>query len=85
MSDLFGDLGNFGALINALGGNPGGDAGSVFPASDAEDFRKGATQIPGQVTDLRREGRTVTFVQPDRSISSTWYWQLPNGSRIEHP
>jgi hypothetical protein len=81
---IFDDLGAFGALVNALGSNPGGDAGSAFPESDSKDLRNGAKWIPDEVTDLRRAGKKVIFHQPSLVDQKTWYWNLEDGTRIEH-
>lgn len=74
----------FATLTNAMGNNPGGDAGSIIPESDARDMRNGAEWIPSEVTDERRAGKTVTFTQPT-SDSNTWYWTLSTGEVIKHP
>lgn len=63
----------FGALISAMNNN-------LFPASDAEDFAKGADWIPGKVTDARRAGEQVVFVQDD----GPWYWRFADGSTVRH-
>lgn len=74
-------MATFGLLVNRMGG--GGDAGQIFPASDADDMSRGARFIPGEVTDERRAGRTVRFVR-DCTSACCWYWQLENGDRIYH-
>ena len=74
------DLAGFGMMISALGG--GGDRGNPFPASDADDFGKGARYIPGEVTVARRAGQVVTFVK--NCGPCCWYWEFPDGKRIYH-
>ena len=70
-----------GAMLNAMGG--GGDRGNAFPASDAADFESGAQFIPGEVTQARRIGRPVKFVQAC-SGRCCWYWEFASGRRIYH-
>lgn len=81
MSD-FGGIGpgDFGALVNMMSG--GGDRGNIFPQSDADEMRNGARFIPGQVTEARRRGETVTFTQ--ECGKCCWFWELPDGTRIYH-
>ena len=67
-----------GFLTNAIGG--GGDRGQSFPRSDAEDLSRGLRFIPGEVTDARRKGERVEFVN-ECSHPRCWYWQFPDGSR----
>lgn len=74
------ELGAFGALISAMGG--GGDAGNMFPQSDADDLRQGCRFIPGNVTVARRGGQTVRFV--NSCGPCCWYWEFSDGSRIYH-
>lgn len=74
-------LAGFGALISAMGG--GGDAGNMFPQSDADDLASGARFIPGEVTMARRRGEKVTFVQ-NCNNSTCWYWEMPDGTRVYH-
>jgi hypothetical protein len=78
-------LGDFGALINAMEGNKGGDGdtGSMFPRSDATDMNNGARFIPGEVTLARRAGKKVEFNQSCRN-QCCWFWTLPDGQRIYH-
>lgn len=76
-SDL---LAGFGSLINAMGG--GGDRGNMFPQSDADDLRHGARFIPGEVTDARRKGEVVNFV--NSCGPCCWYWEFADGSRVYH-
>ena len=71
---------DFGSLISAFGG--GGDRGNMFPQSDADDLRKGARFIPGEVTLTRREGKVVKFVK--NCGPCCWYWELPDGTRVYH-
>jgi len=75
------DLRLMGALLNAMGG--GGDAGNVFPASDADDLGKGAQFIPGEVTQARRRGERVAFVQACGN-QCCWNWQFASGKRTFH-
>jgi hypothetical protein len=70
------DLGEFGLQTSAA------LAGGPFPSGDALDLRAGAGYIPGEVTDARRRGTQVTFVQ--QCSPCCWYWQMPDGSRIYH-
>lgn len=76
------ELAGFGMLIGALFGG-GSDVGSPFPRSDAEDFKRGARFVPGEVTLARRHGETVRFITTCAS-SNCWYWQMADGSRIYH-
>lgn len=69
----------YGFLINALEG--GGDAGSTFPRSDAEDLSRGLRFIPGEVTVARRKGERVVFMDPC-DHPCCWYWQFADDSRI---
>lgn len=66
----------FGMLV---GSTPFGRV--LFPPADAEDLANGARFIPGDVTDARRKGQTVTFIQEG---DTDWYWIMPDGSRISH-
>ena len=79
------NLSDLGFLINAMGGDQGGDGdtGSMFPRSDATDLGNGAQFIPGEVTEARRGGKKVEFQQPCRN-GCCWYWQMPDGSRKYH-
>lgn len=70
----------FGALLAALGG--GGDKGNTFPQSDADDFSRGVSFIPPEVTDARRLGQKVMFVK--ECGPCCWYWKMPDGSKIYH-
>ena len=81
--DLSTLMGGFGALANAFGSNRGGDVGSSFPQSDADDFSHGVRFVPGEVTLARRAGKKVTFVQRCQN-SCCWYWQMPDGTKIYH-
>jgi hypothetical protein len=76
---MFDNFGDFGLLINALGG--GGNKGNAFPKDDAIDLRNGATYIPYEVTDARREGKEVVFMQIGEK--KDWYWQMPDGTKIK--
>jgi hypothetical protein len=66
--------------VSAMSG--GGDRGSPFPQSDADDLGRGARYIPGEVTLARRDGRTVRFEQPDDSDPKTWFWLFDDDTRI---
>ena len=66
----------FGAMANGLGPNAGGDRGQAFPASDAEDFAKGARYIPGEVTLARRDGKRVIYDPAEQT------WTMPDGKKI---
>jgi hypothetical protein len=61
----------------------GGDTGNLFPKSDADDLRKGAQFIPGEVTDARRAGQKVRFDQSS-SCPDSWYWEMPDGKKYLH-
>lgn len=54
----------------------------IVPPADAEDIRNGAVRIPDIVTDLRRLGHTVPFVQ--QGSRQNWYWVLPSNEIIYH-
>jgi hypothetical protein len=64
-----------------MGGD--GDRGNMFPASDADDFGKGARFIPSEVTLARRRGEKVMFVQ-ECNNQCCWYWLMEDGIRIYH-
>jgi len=55
----------------------------MMPQSDVDDFKSGARWIPGEVTEARRNGLKVAFVQPSAN-SSDWYWEMTNGNRVSH-
>ena len=71
-----------GFLANAMSG--GGDAGQVFPHSDAEDMSRGLKFIPGEVTVARRKGERVAFVDQHCNHPCCWYWKFQDGSRIHY-
>jgi hypothetical protein len=73
------DLAAFGERVH----NSVRQGAHLFPLGDSEDFASGATHIPGEVTDARRGGQTVTF-HHEGADSSKWYWQLPDGTKINH-
>ena len=78
------ELASFGLLVNILEGKSGdGDTGCAFPCSDVEDISRGARFIPGKVTLARRAGKKVNFVT-DSQNPDEWYWQMPDGTRIQH-
>lgn len=72
------DFAGFLTLIASLG--PQGS--SIVPPADAQDAANGATQIPDAVTDARRAGQTVKFVQV--GAKENWYWEMPGGKKILH-
>lgn len=72
----------FAVLVNALGGEQGRDVGAMMPQSDVDDFQNRARWIPGEVTLARRRGEKIKFVR--EGDSSKWYWEMPNGTRINH-
>lgn len=57
--------------------------GSGVPRADAEDSMAGAKMIPTEVTEARRNGSKVTFVQEGHDRQ--WYWILPDGKKVYHP
>lgn len=61
-------------LANALNG---GGKKNVVPLDDLQDFEKGATHIPFQVTEARRKGLRVVY------FSDRKEWQMPNGSIVK--
>jgi hypothetical protein len=74
----------FGFLINALDGgieNDNGDKGQAYPRSDAEDFSRGLRFVPGEVTEARRRGERIPFVDQHCGNPCCWYWQFPDGGR----
>lgn len=70
----------FGNLVHVFDDNSGGDYGSSFPKSDADDLSYGLRFIPGEVTMARRRGERVTFIQSCKNVCC-WYWQFKDGSR----
>ena len=57
----------------------------IAPLGDSEDLAKGAKYIPGEVTDWRRGGKTVNFIQPNEDDPETWYWTpKTDGSEIPY-
>ncbi|MDP3093538.1 MAG: hypothetical protein Q8N16_02130 [bacterium] len=66
----------FAALVNAL-------SPQTMPDGDAQDIANGAAYIPGEVTDLRRAGQTVSFAKTD-GPRTEWYWTMPGGTTIKH-
>lgn len=71
------EMAGFGALLSALGGDKGK---LIFPPEDAADFAKGAASIPSQVTEARRLGERVEFIQAGGP--KDWYWCLPDGTKV---
>lgn len=65
------DLINLGLLLNAIGEK------SVFPEDDVIDLQNGASSIPGDVTDARREGKKVIYNREKQE------WIMPDGSIIK--
>lgn len=55
---------------------------SLVPDEDVADLESGASYIPDQVTDARRRGETVTFVQ--NCPVEQWRWEMPDGSTISY-
>lgn len=68
------DFSQFATIASLMSGNK--DQGALFPASDAQDVRDGATHIPGEVTDARRRGETVIYNRADKE------WTLPDGTVV---
>lgn len=68
------DFAAFAALVSGL--NP-----NIMPAEDAADIAKGAKTIPEKVTDARRAGQQVVFVQ--EGPADGWYWLMPDGSQVK--
>lgn len=58
------------------------EIGAVFPRADAVDLLAGAGYIPLNVSQARRNGQIVRFVQ--LGSPGDWYWELPDGRRISH-
>ena len=77
-----GSAGNDFAALLSLVSALGRDGAQIVPPADAADARNGATRIPDRVTDARRTGRTVRFVQ--QGSVQNWYWEMPNGEIIYH-
>jgi len=73
------ESGIFGMLVGAMARSRGGV--DIFPADDAEDLTRGVQSIPDEVTDARRAGQKVIFVQD--GPPSTWYWRMPDGSHVQ--
>lgn len=55
---------------------------SGVPKADAEDSMAGAIKIPFEVTEARRKGEVVKFVQDGRR--ERWYWMMLDGRKIYH-
>ncbi len=56
----------------------------VKPVDDnALDFERGASFVPDDVMELRKQSIQVPFIKECDS-SCCWYWELPDGSRIYH-
>ena len=73
---IFGSTGKFGMLIFILCDGPG--MNNLFPEDDAVDLSNGAKSIPDDVTNARREGKTVIFVPTE----NPHYWKMPDGTKI---
>lgn len=73
------DLAAFLGMVNSL---KDGKGKTLVPDADLADVENGATEIPGEVTDARRRGETVTFVQ--NRPREQWHWQMPDGSRVPY-
>ncbi len=69
-------LGAFFTFVNGLGHD------SLVSNVDMIDVQNGADHIPGEVTEARRTGLIVQFVQ-DRP-KAEWYWLMPGGNKIVH-
>jgi hypothetical protein len=72
------DLDAFLTLISCLGGK----GANIVPPADAADTRNGATHIPPEVTDARRNGKIINFIRQGSRVE--WYWQMPDGEKIYH-
>jgi hypothetical protein len=59
-NSIFDDFNLFAQLMNGL--NP-----EIMPDGDAQDFTNGATYIPGEVTDKRRNGERIIYI-PEHKI-----------------
>lgn len=66
-------------LANALGG--GGNKDSIIPEDDIYDMHRGAQSIPSEVTDARRRGKTVRYINPTESLPNG-EWIMPDGKRV---
>jgi hypothetical protein len=66
---------DFGLLISVGFGN-------LFSNEDSNDLTKGADTIPFKVTDARRLGQKVAFVQNGKK--SDWHWEMPDGTKVYH-
>jgi len=65
-------------LANALGG---GNKDSIIPEDDIYDMHRGAQSIPGEVTDARRRGETVRYINPTEGLPNG-EWIMPDGRRL---
>lgn len=50
-------------------------------AADA-DFEKGVYYIPEEVNKARKSGQTVLLYCPKDQQQCFWYWEMPDGSKI---
>lgn len=66
-------------LANAIGG--GGNKDSIIPEDDIYDMHRGATSIPDEVTNARRRGETVRYINPTDSMPNG-EWVMPDGRRV---
>lgn len=81
------EVGCFGDMVNALFGGKSKTHGHhrpLFPKDDALDLQNGAYRIPYEVTDARRAGKTVTFVQVGTDPQH-WYWNIQGRTPVMHP
>ena len=63
------------------------NAGLLFIAKspvieDAWDLFKGAHFVPQVVTEARKKGQVVLFIQEGTQLE--WYWLMPNNARVYH-
>ena len=74
---------NFAEMLMTIALMDGGkNKGASVPIDDAVDAQKGATHIPGEVTDARRRDERVVF--NTIGDKSDWFWTLPDGTRLNH-
>ena len=55
---------------------------SLIPRGDVEDLQNGASFIPSEVTDARRRGERVVFVQA--GPRARWHWRFADGTTVQH-
>lgn len=66
-------------LAHALGG--GGNKDSIIPEDDIYDMQRGAQSIPFEVTDARRRGEIVRYINPTENLPNG-EWIMPDGRRL---